>query len=63
MEERIPNHKFIVEKLNTHYNDFISFKIGADFELYDKLHSIDFWPEGIVIRRFNFFRQRGADRS
>lgn len=62
LEDKIPNSKFTVEKLNTPHNDFVSFKVGADFELYDKLHNIELWPEGIIVRRYNFFRNRRIDR-
>lgn len=63
LKERIPNVEFIVEKINTPYNDYVCFKVGADFEHYDALHSIENWPEGTVVKRYNFFRSRRSTNT
>lgn len=38
-----------------------SFKVGIAFNLLDKTTDTNFWPAGIVVRRFRFFwRSEGA---
>lgn len=43
----------IIEKLNTKGSN-MSFKVGIDFRYKDQILKEDFWPNGVIIRRFNF---------
>lgn len=57
LEEKFPENDFIVEKLPKWKNGTTeSFKIGADFELYDTLFEGDTWPQGTLVKRYRFFR-------
>ena len=35
-----------------------AFKLGIPFSHYDKTQEEEFWPQGLIIRRFNFRRTR-----
>lgn len=55
---RLPDVKdddLVVEQLKT-LGKTNSFKIGIDSGHFDSLNKCDFWPNGIVFRRFNFKR-------
>lgn len=58
LKEDNKDEKFIVEKLKTH-GSFAAFKIGAPFNLLGKLNDEEYWPAGVVIRRFNI-RHKGS---
>ncbi|KAJ3662831.1 hypothetical protein Zmor_007156 [Zophobas morio] len=50
----IPEIKFL-ETTKLPVNGINSpFKLGTDFELREKIFRQDFWPKGVIIRRFNF---------
>ena len=34
-----------------------SFKVGVSYEYLEQLETPEFWPKGIIIRKFRFFRQ------
>lgn len=40
------------EKLETKFNSYSSFKIGIPFDKLDLVLSPDFWPSGVLIRKF-----------
>lgn len=63
LKGKIPNAEFIVEKIDSPYNDYVSFKVGADFEHHDTLNSFEIWPEGTVVRRYNFFRSKRINNA
>ncbi|KAF5289600.1 hypothetical protein FQR65_LT11791 [Abscondita terminalis] len=49
LQTRFPNEKFIIEKLENKSKYTASFKIGANFELLDKLNDPSVWPSEIVV--------------
>lgn len=54
-----PNEMFIVEALsNNNESTTKSFKFGMPFSLLEEALKPTHWPEGILIKRFNFFRPR-----
>lgn len=52
----------VVEQLKTvgHNN---SFKVGVHAHYYDAMNNSEFWPSGVVIRRFNFKKQQQWNRE
>lgn len=55
--EKCGTADIIVEKLtNSDESYSLSFKVGVDFDLLDTLLDGEFWPAGLQIRRFRFFR-------
>ena len=48
--------EFIVEQLKTVGNTN-SFKVGMSMDYYDTVNSNNFWPKGIIFRRFNFSKR------
>lgn len=59
LKETWPNSRYEVNKLNTKGSN-ASFQIGVDFNesLVDTLYDPSYWPEGIAVKRFKFFRNR-----
>lgn len=55
MKAKLPGNEFSCNLLKTN-NDISSFKVGANLSLLDSLVKPEFWPKGVNIRRFNFFR-------
>lgn len=53
LKSEIPNGEFICESINT-TGPNPCFKVGAPMALKDRLECSDFWPRGILVRRFNF---------
>lgn len=43
----------MIEKLNTKSSN-MSVKVAVDFRHKDQITKEDFWPNGIIIRRYNF---------
>lgn len=56
MENKIPGHKFDCEKLPNKGNHS-SFKVSFNFDLLNDVMKPDFWPKGILVRKYNFFRR------
>lgn len=54
---KYPDLSFECEKLPTKGKNN-SFKIGADIKLENEIYSEDFWPRGVAIKRFHFFRAK-----
>lgn len=54
--ENIDQAQLHVEKLESKGN-YIAFKIGFPYELKEKLSNENYWPTGILVRRFNFNNQ------
>ncbi|KAK9880575.1 hypothetical protein WA026_011816 [Henosepilachna vigintioctopunctata] len=54
LKESLGNHSFVVKKLTTKgYNS--AFSVGIpNRTLFEKVFDISFWPEGIVLREFEF---------
>ena len=60
LESKFHNHTFRVEPLPVNENaTTMSFKVGADYSLLDKLNNPSIWPKGVAVKRFSFFRGRG----
>lgn len=58
-------NELIVNELTTRGKS-TSFQVGIDDKYYEDLKASDFWPSGIIIRRYNFWRDRremAADKS
>ncbi|KAL3265471.1 hypothetical protein HHI36_009675, partial [Cryptolaemus montrouzieri] len=56
IKDKIPQSEFIIEKLNSKGINS-SFKIG-DENLKDELYKSEFWPSGILVKRFRFFEDK-----
>lgn len=41
----------------------LAFKVGIDKRYYDQLTTGDFWPQGILVRRYNFWSDRRPNTS
>ena len=57
LQRKCRGHQFVVEQITGDAEHNGSFKIGADYDLQDVLYSDKFWPAGVAVRRFNFFRR------
>ncbi|KAJ3662630.1 hypothetical protein Zmor_006969 [Zophobas morio] len=58
LTKKCPNVEFKVEKLSDESNsETNSFKVGFDSDLLDELSIADFWPSGLLVRRYNVFEQ------
>lgn len=53
---KAPGHSFDVSKLNSKGVN-ASFRVSADVELEEVIYDPHFWPTGIVVKRFKFFRK------
>lgn len=53
---KFPENKIqpIVEKISREESTSSSFKLGIDFELLEKVNKEDFWPKGVMVKRFFF---------
>ncbi|KAJ3647283.1 hypothetical protein Zmor_019169 [Zophobas morio] len=56
LQRKCPGKDFVIEELSSDTGRSSTFKLGPDYELKDILYSGEFWPQGVMIRRFNFFR-------
>lgn len=54
--KKSPGYTFEVTKLHSQGKS-ASFRVSASYELRDTLYDPSFWPENILVRRFNFFRK------
>lgn len=59
LKSKINNEEFHSTKISTQ-GASASFKIGASFHLREQLEDPEFWPEGVMIRQFIFFRKRAS---
>jgi hypothetical protein len=59
VKTKLPNEKITCEKLTTQFEN-TSFKIGADFKLLKTLNQPDFWPSGVIVRRFFHARAKNV---
>lgn len=57
LHKKCPNTNFDCEKLSTK-GPSGSFKIGFELDLLPQVMEPKFWPTGIIVSRFQFFRQR-----
>jgi hypothetical protein len=53
---QVPSTDFIVEDVTSEINMNLSkaFKVGAEFSLKDTMYLEEFWPKGVVFKRFEF---------
>lgn len=56
-----PERNFDIEKISRDDRASSAFKVGIDFDLLEEMNKGDFWPQGIVIKRYRFFRGRKYD--
>ncbi|KAL3283676.1 hypothetical protein HHI36_006814 [Cryptolaemus montrouzieri] len=54
--------KFLGKKRHDN-SDSVSFKVGADITLLEDLNKPESWPNGVNIRRFQFFRKNTTTKS
>lgn len=54
---------FEIEKLVVRSGSYSSFRVETDVELLDRIFSADNWPEGIVIKKFRFFRSKNLNNQ
>lgn len=59
LRKKQPHRKFEVQKISKPESPNTSFKVGFDFELIEDLNKETFWPRGIIIKRYRFFREQG----
>lgn len=55
-----PNYNFEIHKLESKDSTYSSFRVGAHKDLHDVLYDANYWPQGILIKRFRFFRARSG---
>lgn len=55
---KLPGTEIIVEQVSKEESLSRSFKVGIDFKLLKEVNEPDFWPQGVTVRRFKFFRTR-----
>lgn len=55
--KKLPNRVFQVDQLRAS-NSSTSFRIAADLDIEETLYSDNFWPQGVLVKRFIFFRRR-----
>ncbi|KAG5866209.1 hypothetical protein JTB14_003227 [Gonioctena quinquepunctata] len=60
LEEDDANEDYTVEKLNN-VGPYSSFKIGAPIRMLAKMNDADFWPPGVLVRRFNLPKTDNED--
>lgn len=62
LQGKSPGRSFDVVKLNTKGTN-TAFRIAADMDLQDSLYDASFWPSGILVKRYMFFRNRETHQS
>lgn len=53
LKSEVPGEEFICENIETAGAN-PCFKVGARMDLKQRLECSDFWPRGVVVRRYNF---------
>lgn len=56
LRAKFVGRSFSVEKISKEEHGSNAFKVGFNFELLEEITTESFWPNGIIIRRFRFFR-------
>lgn len=56
LQRRCSGQKFDIHKLNSKGKN-ASFRVGADTTLESQLYNPAFWPRGILVKRYTFFRR------
>lgn len=60
LKENLVGKESIVEEIINNNNNYSkAFKIGIDNSLLDTVSNPDFWPKGVTVRRYRFFRAGG----
>lgn len=59
LNKKQPHRTFDIQKISSEDSPTTSFRVGLDFDLLEKLNQEQFWPKGIKIKRFRFFRDQG----
>lgn len=62
MQKRSPGYSFEVTELDGAGRNK-SFKVGANISLKDELYNSDYWPNGIVVKRFRFRKSNNGNFS
>lgn len=60
IKAKIPGKEFTVEELQSKGLNK-AYKIGVDFNIIKDFLNPDFWPKGIIVKRFQFFRRRNTN--
>lgn len=64
LNNKLPDKKFEIDKISSDDSPTSSFRVSLEFELLEKLNQEKFWPQGIKIKRYHFFRdQRRYSKS
>nr|CAI5849305.1 unnamed protein product [Callosobruchus analis] len=57
LQKKSPGHNFTVVKLNSKgYHH--SYRVEADTELKDVLYNGDYWPKGVLVKKFKFLKNK-----
>lgn len=57
--QKFPNREFTVNMLPKREDaGSIAFKVSTDISLINELQKPEIWPQGVLVRRYQFFRQR-----
>lgn len=62
LNSKTPNYTFDIVKLDTKGPNS-SFRVGADPSLENVLYDADFWPSGMLVKRYFFPGRKGARRN
>lgn len=52
LNQAFPTRSFSIEKLNSRSDWYSSFKIDSDFDVGNNLLAAEFWPRGVLVRKF-----------
>lgn len=64
VKTRRPNDEFVLEELPMRENAFSrAFKLTTDYALIDVINKPEFWPQGVIVKKFFRFKSRSEDKS
>jgi hypothetical protein len=63
LQTTFPHKQFQVERLPRRENaKSVAFKVTADYDLLQQMNNDEIWPEGVLIKRFIFFRNKNTEQ-
>lgn len=54
LARKFPGREFLVDYIQREEISSVAFKIGADYDLMERLYNPITWPVGAIVRRYNF---------
>lgn len=56
LSDKFPGKKSQVELISNEGSSSRAFKVGIDYKLLEEVSKPEFWPQGVTVRRYRFFR-------